>query len=200
LAGKTPSQLALARGYYDFHDYLVSCVRPTFSYNAPLRNVGPQSNYDHPPSSPPVVQRDDSDDDYQLEQKLSLQKAKIDSLKLENDKLQRELYRTTTSMRKNNSNIAEDDSKLEIMSIPELDVYERELRAKLSKITIIKARKTEEVENRKFCVVCLDKHRRWILIPCGHYALCAECINQFKEGDHCPVCRSIVVHKYRVFL
>ena len=37
------------------------------------------------------------------------------------------------------------------------------------------------------CVICMDKKREYICIPCGHYCLCRNCKNRMK--GKCPVCR-----------
>eukprot|EP00669_Euglena_mutabilis_P010801 TRINITY_DN5509_c0_g1_i1.p2 TRINITY_DN5509_c0_g1~~TRINITY_DN5509_c0_g1_i1.p2 ORF type:complete len:148 (+),score=24.54 TRINITY_DN5509_c0_g1_i1:658-1101(+) len=46
------------------------------------------------------------------------------------------------------------------------------------------------------CVVCLDRQRDCLLMPCRHLVVCQTCGD--KLGD-CPVCRTAVALKIRVF-
>jgi len=49
----------------------------------------------------------------------------------------------------------------------------------------------EEVylNNETVCVVCRDSTRTHALIPCGHKALCEECVNQLLD-KRCPLCNT----------
>mmetsp|Transcript_45214 Transcript_45214/g.113830 ORF Transcript_45214/g.113830 Transcript_45214/m.113830 type:complete len:451 (-) Transcript_45214:105-1457(-) len=41
------------------------------------------------------------------------------------------------------------------------------------------------------CVVCMDRIRSVVLVPCGHFSLCAECAHQMQvTSSKCPMCRS----------
>jgi len=40
------------------------------------------------------------------------------------------------------------------------------------------------------CVMCMDKHRNAIILPCTHYIACADCLK--KNGKDCPLCRTTV--------
>ena len=48
----------------------------------------------------------------------------------------------------------------------------------------------------KRCVVCMKKERQYVCAPCGHYKMCKECIHKVSA---CPICRTHIVHKVRVF-
>lgn len=50
-------------------------------------------------------------------------------------------------------------------------------------------------EDSVLCVVCMDKRRKKMLIPCNHLLLCDEC-----SVDSCPVCRMPVRDTQDVFL
>jgi Zinc finger, C3HC4 type (RING finger) len=40
------------------------------------------------------------------------------------------------------------------------------------------------------CVVCMDRIRAVVLVPCGHFNLCAECAHQMQmTSAQCPMCR-----------
>ena len=55
--------------------------------------------------------------------------------------------------------------------------------------TLIKDRPKEK--DQRNCVVCLDRERSRVLLPCRHYALCETCWSSLPKRD-CPVCRSPV--------
>ena len=45
----------------------------------------------------------------------------------------------------------------------------------------------EEREADNFeCVVCMDEKKTHIILPCGHYCVCAKCAASLTQ---CPVCR-----------
>jgi len=46
-----------------------------------------------------------------------------------------------------------------------------------------------------FCVICLEKQRDTLLVPCGHLGSCWECCNDIRQ---CPVCRCAISNKVRV--
>lgn len=39
------------------------------------------------------------------------------------------------------------------------------------------------------CVVCLDVAKEQIFVPCGHFCMCAGCIQQLCRPKKCPLCR-----------
>lgn len=48
------------------------------------------------------------------------------------------------------------------------------------------------------CVVCWEREREVLLVPCGHTVLCQECVNailqsQTKMGSLCPYCRASII-------
>lgn len=45
------------------------------------------------------------------------------------------------------------------------------------------------------CVVCLDKPKDHVLVPCGHVCLCKTC-----TVPKCPICRHAVRMKMKIFL
>jgi hypothetical protein len=45
------------------------------------------------------------------------------------------------------------------------------------------------------CVICLEKRRDTVLVPCGHLASCLECCGALCQ---CPVCRSPIHSRVRV--
>lgn len=53
------------------------------------------------------------------------------------------------------------------------------------------------LDNEQFnCAICLERRKAYILIPCGHYSYCGECVVTLKD---CAICRSKIVETVRVF-
>ncbi|KAH8263131.1 hypothetical protein KR044_004834 [Drosophila immigrans] len=45
------------------------------------------------------------------------------------------------------------------------------------------------------CVVCIERSRNIVLLPCRHLCLCKECsqqLHRYEGGNRCPVCRDFV--------
>jgi len=61
---------------------------------------------------------------------------------------------------------------------------------------LIECKKVSSPTVKKRCCICLKKERRYVCGPCGHYKLCGECI---KKVTNCPICRTHIVHKIKVF-
>lgn len=66
-----------------------------------------------------------------------------------------------------------------------------------------RAKKTKNVMSVKDakeaveCVICLESISEVALVPCGHKCLCSTCAKPF-VGD-CPVCRSAVTSRLKIF-
>lgn len=82
----------------------------------------------------------------------------------------------------------------------------RELKIRLlrnGKNKIQEVRKTEPNNSSKDdsskddCVVCLDQTKSMVFVPCGHLACCEKCAN---VQQTCPICRSIVSTKVKLFV
>ncbi|XP_030243735.1 uncharacterized protein LOC115564042 [Drosophila navojoa] len=49
--------------------------------------------------------------------------------------------------------------------------------------------------HRSHCVVCLERNKNIVILPCRHLCLCKECAQQLhrlESGHRCPVCRTDV--------
>eukprot|EP01087_Luapelamoeba_hula_P022513 TRINITY_DN8082_c0_g1_i2.p1 TRINITY_DN8082_c0_g1~~TRINITY_DN8082_c0_g1_i2.p1 ORF type:complete len:1205 (-),score=276.48 TRINITY_DN8082_c0_g1_i2:91-3705(-) len=57
-------------------------------------------------------------------------------------------------------------------------------------------RKAEEERLRKECVVCCDKLKDTVFIPCGHHACCRGCGIAIGK---CPVCRQPITQRIQVY-
>ena len=40
------------------------------------------------------------------------------------------------------------------------------------------------------CIICMDKPRNAVILPCTHYIACKSCIE--KSGETCPLCRNFI--------
>ena len=67
------------------------------------------------------------------------------------------------------------------VSVSRLEVLEKEL---------------ERERELKQCVVCLDRPRKVMIIPCNHYCLCQECERQL---DKCPICTKRIRRVEKIF-
>ncbi|CAH9118871.1 unnamed protein product [Cuscuta epithymum] len=52
----------------------------------------------------------------------------------------------------------------------------------------------EDLYDGKVCVICYDKRRSWLFVPCGHCATCSSCTKRIIEGKAktCPFCRGFI--------
>eukprot|EP00997_Jenningsia_sp_PLL12_P007790 NODE_4471_length_658_cov_47.558292_g3822_i0.p2 GENE.NODE_4471_length_658_cov_47.558292_g3822_i0~~NODE_4471_length_658_cov_47.558292_g3822_i0.p2 ORF type:complete len:75 (+),score=5.37 NODE_4471_length_658_cov_47.558292_g3822_i0:358-582(+) len=58
----------------------------------------------------------------------------------------------------------------------------------------------EQPQAEESCVVCCQRQRNAILIPCGHLALCTVCaLDLCDRGQPCPVCRIANPRVFQVF-
>mmetsp|Transcript_97061 Transcript_97061/g.274309 ORF Transcript_97061/g.274309 Transcript_97061/m.274309 type:complete len:380 (+) Transcript_97061:154-1293(+) len=53
-------------------------------------------------------------------------------------------------------------------------------------------------EDAAICVICLDDAASYVMVPCGHLALCEACCS-FLPVAQCPVCRQTCEQKVRLF-
>lgn len=55
-----------------------------------------------------------------------------------------------------------------------------------------------QAEPETTCVVCLDRPRDVLLLPCRHFSICGVCSAQIR--DRCPVCRRTITERVECFL
>ncbi|ETO29391.1 hypothetical protein RFI_07734 [Reticulomyxa filosa] len=61
----------------------------------------------------------------------------------------------------------------------------------------------EHQDDQLLCVVCLDKNRNYIVLPCAHVCLCEQCsqLGEYhSDSAACPICRGKIEKLTKVFL
>lgn len=56
---------------------------------------------------------------------------------------------------------------------------------------------SEDIEQRR-CVICHDREKSVILMPCRHLCLCIECSKNISV-ETCPKCRAVICSKIHVY-
>ena len=53
-----------------------------------------------------------------------------------------------------------------------------------------------ELEQAGRCALCLDEEKiaDWVFLPCGHCAVCTDCLNRW-ESNKCPFCRQKITNR-----
>ena len=70
---------------------------------------------------------------------------------------------------------------------------------------LARTRKAEDTarraEDRLLCVVCAERERRIVLLPCRHCVLCRECASVVAHGSGtCPMCRCVIKSRHQINL
>lgn len=61
-------------------------------------------------------------------------------------------------------------------------------------------RQLEQEREEKLCVICHDRFKCVILLPCRHFCLCQPCVQTIEETDpNCPLCRHYVINSLKVY-
>ena len=59
-----------------------------------------------------------------------------------------------------------------------------------------------EVDNDHLCVICIDREKNAVMIPCGHARFCDPCGQDLmireRPEPRCPLCREPVAQCYRL--
>ena len=59
-----------------------------------------------------------------------------------------------------------------------------------------------EIDNDHLCVICMDREKNAVLIPCGHHSFCDPCgqdlMMRERPEPRCPLCRDPVAQCYRL--
>jgi hypothetical protein len=49
------------------------------------------------------------------------------------------------------------------------------------------------------CIICFVNPRSHLFVPCFHLVSCADCIQNFRCGNLCPVCRTQIIEMKQVY-
>mmetsp|Transcript_10428 Transcript_10428/g.14758 ORF Transcript_10428/g.14758 Transcript_10428/m.14758 type:complete len:90 (+) Transcript_10428:39-308(+) len=89
------------------------------------------------------------------------------------------------------------------MGMEEVVKSERTVRNRLSKLTArahsFGGKSTSFAEPSKVCVICRENECRILIFPCKHLCLCEIC-SQTSSVKSCPLCRTLVDQKMKIFL
>jgi len=77
-------------------------------------------------------------------------------------------------------------------TIKELQDLEKELRTVLVKI---ENKKDKVLTEHKMCVMCGDRERSIVLVPCGHICVCEPCGHKSKD---CSICKTAIHQKIKI--
>ena len=66
---------------------------------------------------------------------------------------------------------------------------------------------SSEEDYSKLCVICIDKPREIVLIPCGHMCYCVDCSElidkrakyEAPKDKNCPLCRKTITMKTKIY-
>ena len=39
------------------------------------------------------------------------------------------------------------------------------------------------------CCICFDNEKNTVCVPCGHRAMCKQCVTNYDNSNGCPICR-----------
>jgi hypothetical protein len=56
----------------------------------------------------------------------------------------------------------------------------------------------KDAQERQMCVICQDRIKNMLLLPCKHLCLCEECSGHAQVSS-CPICRKPIKEKMKVF-
>ncbi|XP_003741350.1 uncharacterized protein LOC100900628 [Galendromus occidentalis] len=60
--------------------------------------------------------------------------------------------------------------------------------------------KLRQEKESRLCVICADRMRSVLIMPCRHFSFCDPCLTQaLEDKPHCPICRQHVRKKITVF-
>ena len=65
------------------------------------------------------------------------------------------------------------------------------------KLTSDTSARTTKTDIQKPCVVCMDNEKTHLILPCGHYCVCAMCLEMIDNS--CPICRGEASSSVKVY-
>jgi len=87
------------------------------------------------------------------------------------------------------------------LSLKELEQLEDTIKSTLKKIEHQKqdviSRLLAQIKEQKTCILCIDKDKEIVFVPCGHLCTCSVCAQSLIK---CPVCRSNIQQRIKTFI
>ena len=94
-----------------------------------------------------------------------------------------------------------DKTEIEKMSIHELREIRDKIQASFTSdfnfIQNVIDKKGEDKTPPNECVICLDRKKDTVLIPCGHICICLHCSESYKTS--CPICREKITTVQQIY-
>ena len=73
------------------------------------------------------------------------------------------------------------------------DLYQDESDSEIMLQPATQGTQSQQQQNERKCIICMDRLPEVVLVPCGHMNLCAPCAHQWhEENDNCPTCRKAI--------
>lgn len=86
----------------------------------------------------------------------------------------------------------------EIKSVAVCQQLQEELQSSLQRVEARKLELLRLDQESRFCVICQERDRSIVLIPCRHLCLCATC-SERADLSRCPICRANIQSKLEIF-
>ena len=95
-----------------------------------------------------------------------------------------------------------DSDIINSMSLEQCNETERSLKETLDRVEkrkefIIRNELGQQKEQR-LCIICQEKEKSVVLLPCRHLCLCDDCASH-EDLQQCPLCRKPIAHRISVF-
>ena len=70
----------------------------------------------------------------------------------------------------------------------------------VQKMKTVEGADEEDEDEKNECKICLTNKVKCIVMPCMHVAMCITCVNKLEKNDPCPLCRTPVQDRAKVFM
>ena len=93
-------------------------------------------------------------------------------------------------------------SVIDTMNMIQIEDLEKQLKISLEAVELRKAALVREElgkqKEERLCVICQEKEKSVVLLPCRHMCLCDNC-SIHEQIQQCPLCRRPIAHKISVY-
>ena len=142
-----------------------------------------------------VIEQQSVNDSLQKQKDTEIQKLKIEITELQssNEKLKQQheiTLKENEKLRDVKTRLALNQQDINNLSLEQLKELSRIL---LDTQNTIHSKEKDLLDVELLCVVCQDKRKNTLFLPCKHLCVCAECAESVKStGKQCPVCRTVI--------